>query len=132
MDHTRTHWCYTGRVPISQVLSVRELRVTLSGVIRALRAGGGPVLVGTYRKPEVVLMSVRDYEALAEGLDDGARRRARDVASATGSVLAELPGEFDDEDEADAAAYIHGDIDAHEFAERAVARSKLGAPASRR
>jgi hypothetical protein len=49
-----------------------------------------------------------------------AEERARDVASATGSVLAEVPGEFSAEFEADVAAYVCGDIGAHELAERAV------------
>jgi len=46
-------------------------------------------------------MSVRDYEALAAGLGPEAGKRAREVASATGSVLAELPGGFSAEEEAD-------------------------------
>lgn len=63
-------------------------------------------------------MSVRDYEALAEGLGEDALRRARHVASSAGSVLAELPGEFSPEAEANAAAYIRGEITAHEATER--------------
>ena len=104
------------------MLSVRDLRVALTQIIRELGDGGEPVFAGPHRKAEVVLMSVRDYEALAAGASPGAARRAREVASATGSVLAELPGEFSPDEEADVNAYIRGEIDAHEAAERTVAR----------
>ena len=115
-----TRVCYSERV--LEVLSVRDLRVALTRVIRDLGGGGRPVFAGPHRKAEVVLMSVRDYEALAAGLGPEAGRRAREVASATGSVLAELPGRFSAEEETDVEAYINGDIDAHEAAERTVAR----------
>ncbi len=71
---------------------------------------------------DIAKRSQPDYKNLAEGLGKDALRRAREVASATGSVLAELPGEFSQEDEADTEAYIKGEIDAHEAAERTVAR----------
>ncbi len=115
-----TRSCYPSQM--IQVLSVRDLRVALTRIIRDLGEGGGLVFAGPHRKAEVVLMSVRDYEALAAGLGAEAERRARGVASDAGSVLAEVPGEFSPEAEADAEAYIRGEIDAHEAAERTVAR----------
>lgn len=69
-------------------------------------------------------MPAMDYRALARGLGTGAEERAQDVASVTGSVLAEVPGELSRESEEDVAAYIRGDIGSHEVARRAVARSR--------
>lgn len=69
----------------------------------------------------IATMPKRDYEALAEGLGEKALRRAREVASATGSVLAELPGEFSPEAEANIEAYIRGELDIDEAVERTVA-----------
>ncbi|MDA8393483.1 MAG: hypothetical protein M0Z87_11960 [Actinomycetota bacterium] len=63
-------------------------------------------------------MATQDYQAVAQGLGEDARRRAQQVASASASVLAELPGDFGEASEAEVAAYIRGEIDAHQLAER--------------
>lgn len=68
-----------------EILSVREFRAGLAGVLKQVNEpGGGPVLVGAHRKPEAVVMSVSQYEALREAAE---RRRA--VESALGSLRAE-------------------------------------------
>ncbi len=46
-----------------RVLTMRELRQGLSGVVEEVLAGEA-VFAGSHRKPEVVLMSVRRYEQL--------------------------------------------------------------------
>jgi len=51
---------------------------------RVNEPGGGPVLVGAHRKPEAVVMSVSQYEALQQ-----AAERRRTVESALGSLRAE-------------------------------------------
>lgn len=64
-----------------RVLTMRELRQGLAGVVEELSAGG-EVFAGSHRRPEVVLMSVRQYERLT-----AAQRRA--VESATASMQME-------------------------------------------
>jgi prevent-host-death family protein len=57
----------------------------LAGVLKRVNEpGGGPVLVGAHRKPEAVVMSVSQYEALQQ-----AAERRRTVESALGSLRAE-------------------------------------------
>lgn len=70
---------------VPEILSVREFRAGLAGVLRQVgEAGSGPVFVGAHRKPEVVVMSVEQYERLQAA----ATRRAA-VADALASVRAE-------------------------------------------
>lgn len=69
----------------------------------------------------ITTMSKQDYEVLAEGLGEDALRRAQEVASATGSVLAEMPGEFSTEAEVNIKAYIRGELDINEAVEHTVA-----------
>jgi len=57
-----------------RVLTMRELRQGLSGVVDAVLAGEA-VFAGSHRKPEVVLMSVRQYEQLT-----GTQQRVLDAA----------------------------------------------------
>jgi len=58
-----THLWYSGGVVMPRVLTMRELRQGLSGVVEEVVAGEA-VFAGSHRKPEVVLMSVRQYELL--------------------------------------------------------------------
>ena len=64
-----------------RVLTMRELRKGLSDVVNEV-SGGEHVFAGSYRRPEVVLMSLRSYERLT-----GAQQRA--VESATASMQME-------------------------------------------
>jgi PHD/YefM family antitoxin component YafN of YafNO toxin-antitoxin module len=70
-------------VVVPEVLSVREFRAGLAATIARVSAGA-PAFVGAHRKPEVVLMSVEQYEALVRSAE---RREA--VAEALASVRAE-------------------------------------------
>ncbi len=70
-----------------RVLTMRELRQGLSGVVDEVLAGEA-VFAGSHRKPEVVLMSVRQYEQLT-----GAQQRVLDSAIEVGRELA--AGRFD-------------------------------------
>ena len=69
-----------------KVLSMRELRSELAGVVkRVAEPGAGPVFVGSHRRPEAVLMSIEQYEQLHRLAE--ARRYA--VTEALASVRAE-------------------------------------------
>ncbi|MGI9064667.1 MAG: hypothetical protein ACR2FQ_12795 [Pseudonocardiaceae bacterium] len=70
---------------VPEVLSVREFRAGLAASLgRVTGQGGSAVFVGAHRKPEVVVMSVEQYEALVRSAE---RRQA--VAEALASVRAE-------------------------------------------
>ena len=73
-----THLWYSSGVVMPQVLTMRELRQGLSGVVAEVLAGEA-VFAGSHRKPEVVLISVRRYEQLISD-------RQRVVDSAAGSL----------------------------------------------
>ena len=83
---TRDTHVYTfGVQSITEVLSVREFRAGLTGIIDEINSDhGAPVFVGAHRKPEAVLMSVSQYQALQD-----ATERQRAVAEALASVRAE-------------------------------------------
>lgn len=74
---------YTMIMVVPEVLSVREFRAGLAATIARV-AKGVPAFVGAHRKPEVVVMSVEQYEALVRS----ARQREA-VAEALASVRAE-------------------------------------------
>jgi len=80
-------------VAVPEVLSVREFRAGLATVLARVTGKvscergseqGSAVFVGAHRRPEVVVMSVEQYEALVRA---AARREA--VAEALASVRAE-------------------------------------------
>jgi len=81
-------------VAVPEVLSVREFRTGLASVLaqvtgkvsseRGTQQWSSAVFVGAHRRPEVVVMSVEQYEALVRA---AARREA--VAEALASVRAE-------------------------------------------
>ncbi|MCF7547167.1 type II toxin-antitoxin system prevent-host-death family antitoxin [Pseudonocardia sp. WMMC193] len=69
-----------------EILSVRELRAGLAGVLKQVQQPGSePVFVGPHRKAEAVVMSVSQYEQLQQAA--AVRREA--VAEALASVRAE-------------------------------------------
>lgn len=67
-----------------EVLSVREFRAGLAAALAKVTEQGSAVCVGAHRRPEVVVMSVEQYEALVRSAQ---RREA--VAEAVASVRAE-------------------------------------------
>ena len=76
-------YAYTVAVP--EVLSFREFRAGLAGVLGRVRQSQDEVVfVGTHRKPEAVIMSLEQYQALQE-----AAERQHAVAAALASVRAE-------------------------------------------
>lgn len=68
---------------VPEVLSVREFRTSLAATVARVTSEG-PVFVGAHRKPEVVVVSVEQYEALVRS----AQQRDA-VAEALASVRAE-------------------------------------------
>lgn len=74
---------YTKVMVVPEVLSVREFRAGLAATIARVTKGA-PAFVGAHRKPEVVVMSIEQYEALVRSAH---RREA--VAEALASVRAE-------------------------------------------
>ncbi|WP_176921639.1 type II toxin-antitoxin system prevent-host-death family antitoxin [Pseudonocardia oroxyli] len=69
-----------------EILSVRELRAGLTGVLKQVQQPGAePVFVGPHRRAEAVVMSVSQYEQLQQ--QAAVRREA--VAEALASVRAE-------------------------------------------
>jgi len=66
---------------VPEVLSIRELRGQLAVVVDGVRSGA-PVFAGSHRKPEVVVMSVSQYEELTG--------QAQDVERAVGSLAASM------------------------------------------
>jgi len=63
---------------------MREFRARLAATVARVTGTGSPVFVGGYRKPEVVVMSVEQYESLVR-----AARQRKAVAEALASVRAE-------------------------------------------
>lgn len=74
---------YTFEVVVPEVLSVREFRAGLAAALARV-VEGSTVFVGAHRRPEVVVMSVEQYEALVRSAQ---LREA--VAEALASVRAE-------------------------------------------
>lgn len=108
---------YTLSVPVPVVMSFREFRAGLAGVLEQVRQSpGAAVFVGSHRRAEAVLVSVEQYEALLE-----ASERQRAVATALASVRAEglEPGP---EDLALFAAVAAGEMTTDELRERVLAR----------
>lgn len=75
---------YASEVVVPEVLSVREFRAGLAAALARVTGQGSAVFVGAHRRPEVVVMSVEQYEALVRSAQ---RREA--VAEALASVRAE-------------------------------------------
>jgi len=75
---------YASGVVVPEVLSMREFRAGLAATLAQVTEQGSAVFVGAHRRPEVVVMSVEQYEALVRSAQ---RREA--VAEALASVRAE-------------------------------------------
>lgn len=76
---------YASEVSVPTVMSFREFRAGLAGVLdRVRQSPGAAIFVGAHRKAEAVLVSVEQYEALLESAE-----RQRAVAAALASVRAE-------------------------------------------
>ena len=108
---------YALRVSVPVVMSFREFRAGLAGVLdQVRRSPGAAVFVGSHRRAEAVLVSVEQYEALLE-----ASERQRAVAAALASVRAEglEPGPADLALFAEVAA---GEMTTDELRERILAR----------
>jgi hypothetical protein len=83
-----------------RVRPVSEARSELSRALERFRREGAtaePVIFGAHRKPEAVVIPFALYEQLVAA----PATRHRDAAAASSSVIGELPGELDAEDEAD-------------------------------
>ena len=107
------------------VRPVSEARSELSRALERFRREGAaaePVIFGAHRKPEAVVIPFALYEQLVQM--PAARQRA--AAAASASVLAELPGEFDAECEADVQQWVQGEMSADEVYVRALAHSRSG------
>jgi antitoxin StbD len=102
------------------VRPVSEAREELSRALARFRregASAAPIIFGSHRKPEAVVIPFEAYAGIVEELD---RRRA--AAEATGSVVVELPGQFSDEFKADMQEAVDGRLTPDELYERTVAR----------
>jgi PHD/YefM family antitoxin component YafN of YafNO toxin-antitoxin module len=76
---------YTFRVRVPEVLSVREFRAGLAATLKRLQDEPDvAVFVGAHRRAEAVVMSVSQYEQLAE-----AAARSEAMREALASVRAE-------------------------------------------
>lgn len=75
---------YTDVVVLPEVLSFREFRAGLAATLDRVKGAAEVVFVGAHRRPEAVVMSVEQYEALAESAE-----RQHAVAAALASVRAE-------------------------------------------
>lgn len=75
---------YTDGMVLPEVLSFREFRAGLAATLDRVKGVADVVFVGAHRRPEAVVMSVEQYEALAESAE-----RQHAVAAALASVRAE-------------------------------------------
>lgn len=108
--------------PFLTVRPVSEAREELSRALARFRregASAAPVIFGSHRKPEAVVIP---FEAYAEVL--AVRQRMQAAAEARASVRAELPGEFSAEFDADMAQAVLGTISAEELYARTLARHR--------
>jgi PHD/YefM family antitoxin component YafN of YafNO toxin-antitoxin module len=66
-------------------MGVDEARSRLSELLAGLspEPGGEPVVMGAYRRPQGVLVSVEEYETLLEVYEQHLRRRETEAALAT-------------------------------------------------
>jgi hypothetical protein len=89
-----------------------EVRERLSGILARFRRDGGgaePVVFGSHRKPEAIILPYQEFEALTSQ-----RQRMLNALDVMRSVQVELPGPFSMEHERLMSAYIVGEIDADE------------------
>jgi prevent-host-death family protein len=104
-------------VSLPEVLSFREFRAVLAAVLeRVRRSPDSVVFVGAHRRPEAVVVSVEQYEALQE-----ASERQHAVAAALASVRAEGL-EPSPEDLALFVAVAAGELSTDELRDRVLSR----------
>jgi antitoxin StbD len=104
------------------VRPVSEAREELSRALARFRregAAAAPVIFGSHRKPEAVVIP---FEVYAEIVEYRLRRQA--AADAIASVQAEVPGEYSARFKADLEAAVEGSITADEFYARTVPRRR--------
>jgi PHD/YefM family antitoxin component YafN of YafNO toxin-antitoxin module len=108
---------YAFGVAVPVVMSFREFRAGLAGVLdRVRRSPGTAIYVGSHRRAEAVLVSVEQYEALLETSE-----RQHAVAAALASVRAEglEPGA---DDLASFVQVAAGELTTEELRERVLSR----------
>lgn len=101
-----------------------EVRERLSGILARFRRDGGsaePVVFGSHRKPEAIILPFEEFEALVRQ-----RQRLLSALDVTRSVQVELPGPFSAEHERLMSAYVDGEIDADEAYRRMLAVYQRG------
>ncbi|MBO0689990.1 MAG: type II toxin-antitoxin system prevent-host-death family antitoxin [Candidatus Dormibacteraeota bacterium] len=103
-----------------KVVSPSEAAAALVETLARFRREGGeaePVTIGAEGLPEAVVLPYAEYERLA-----AQRELAEAFASARGSVLAEVPGEFSPEVDADVAQVTAGHMTFEELEARTLDR----------
>jgi hypothetical protein len=92
-----------------RVHPLSEVRERLSGILARFRSEGTraePVIFGTHRKPEAIILPYSEYEAFIEQ-----RQRLLDVMDSLRSVQVEIPGPYSLVHDQAVAAYVTGEID---------------------
>jgi hypothetical protein len=112
-------FCYVFAVSnpvVTQVQPLSEVRKSLSGILARFRregAGAAPVVFGSHRKPEAVLIPYAAYERY-EALS---RQHAQPES-------AESPDALSPNHEADLSSAIAGEISADELYRRMISRTR--------
>jgi PHD/YefM family antitoxin component YafN of YafNO toxin-antitoxin module len=104
------------------VRPVSEAREQLSRALARFRLEGAaaePVIFGSHRKPEAVVIPFELYAQLVDR-----RRRRRAAANATASVLAELPGPVSPAFQQDLERAVEGTISEDELYRRTLERHR--------
>jgi PHD/YefM family antitoxin component YafN of YafNO toxin-antitoxin module len=104
---------------VIHVHPLSEVRQRLSGILSRFRREGPtaePVVFGSHRKPEAIILPYEEYELLTRQ-----RQRMIDAMDVIQSVQIELPGPFSPEHDQAVAAYIAGEIDADQAYRRVLA-----------
>jgi hypothetical protein len=106
------------------VQPLSEVRERLSGILARFRRDGGsaePVVFGSHRKPEAIILPYQEYESLTRQ-----RQRMLGALDVMRSVQVELPGPFSAEHEHLMTSYVVGEIDADEAYRRMLAVYRQG------
>jgi hypothetical protein len=107
---------------LQPVQPVSEAREQLSRALARFRREGAaaePVIFGSHRKPEAVVIPFELYAELIEH-----RRRRRAAANAAASVLAELPGPLSPAFQQDLEQAVEGTITEDELYQRTLERHR--------
>ena len=107
------------------MLTPQEAAAALEETLERFRREGRdaePLTIGADGQAEAVVMPQAEYERLM-----AQRALAEAFASARGSVLAEVPGPFSPEFEADSALALRGEISLEELERRTVERWRRAA-----